>query len=205
MNSLNEVAPVTADEHLPLMHVSQGLSGSKDGKGIGELLDADTMETWVREYLTVQNSPANAAPLESASLRHPGGRAIRRSIVRGSGARTAFRMVIAAHHSPWDGIRDAVWSGFDRVARFGGFRLRMASGDRKVAGVLQKQKPATLRSPLAVVSRFNLLRLPVLLLPLQRGNENLPRFRVRHINESVSRAHCSASACRSASRCSFAN
>jgi hypothetical protein len=97
---------------VPTIHVEQGLRGSKDGKGIGDLADDGTVESWVQEYLRSDSPPDHATAFRygvRAEGRHAG-----QSFIE---AEASIRSEWSSErgHGPWEGIRDAVWAGFDRA------------------------------------------------------------------------------------------
>ncbi len=118
MPAANGIAP---DEYeppppLPTMRVEQGLLGSKDGKGIGDLADDDTIDGWVRDYL---DGHADAAdPMAAGAGFRYGvgaeGRYAGQSFVEAeAGLRSEWSS--EKNRAPWDTVRDAVWAGFDRA------------------------------------------------------------------------------------------
>ena len=54
------------EQKLPMAQVVQGLPGSKDGKGIGDLVDDETVGGWVRDYLAGRGETTDAGGLEPA-------------------------------------------------------------------------------------------------------------------------------------------
>jgi hypothetical protein len=118
----NLVNPTESDNYplsneLPILEVSGGVSGSKDGRGIGDLVDGRTIEVWVREYLLNRGTPSDVDELCLLKAFRFG--------VRNEG-RYAGQSFIDAEpeirsewcserdHPPWDSVRDAIWAGFDR-------------------------------------------------------------------------------------------
>jgi hypothetical protein len=97
---------------LGTMHVEQGLLGSKDGKGIGELADTETVDGWVRDYLA-QHAVGEeyGAAFRFGVLAE--GRYAGQSFVE---AEPTIRSEWSSERGqqPWDGVREAVWAGFDR-------------------------------------------------------------------------------------------
>lgn len=97
---------------VPTIHVEQGLRGSKDGKGIGDLANDEIVESWVQEYLTSDSSADHATAFRygvRAEGRHAG-----QSFIE---AEASIRSEWSSErgHAPWDAVRDAVWAGFDRA------------------------------------------------------------------------------------------
>jgi hypothetical protein len=103
----------TALDQLPFLQVDQGLVGGKDGKGIGHLVDADTIDVWVHAYLGERDGNA---VLESAYRYgvEAEGRYAGQSFVE---AEPMLRSEWSSERDrqPWDIVRDAVWAGFDRA------------------------------------------------------------------------------------------
>jgi hypothetical protein len=112
MSPNTEHASATLDP-LPILQVEQGLIGSKDGKGIGHLVDAETIDGWVRAYLSAHDG---GAVLETAFRYGVGaeGRYAGQSFVE---AEPVLRSEWSSERDrqPWDIVRDAVWAGFDRA------------------------------------------------------------------------------------------
>lgn len=101
---------------LPMMQVSQGVSGAKNGKGIGEMADADTINRWARDYLTGRTGDPNAEALALAfrfGVRAES-RFESRSFVEAE-AELRSEWSSQKEQLPWDEVRDSVWAGFDRA------------------------------------------------------------------------------------------
>lgn len=111
--------PLAADEmgdELPILQVSQGVGGTKDGKGIGDVADGDTVKRWARDYLTGHNADPNANVLTlafgfgvRAESRFAG-----QSFVEAE-AELRSEWSSQKEQLPWDVVRDSVWAGFDRA------------------------------------------------------------------------------------------
>lgn len=112
-----ENATQTIENQLPIVEVSSGVSGS-DGRGIGHLVNAKTIEGWMQEYLARRT---DTDAIESSKLV-----AAFQFGVRAEG-RYAGQSFIEAEPEvrsewscerdrlPWESVRDAVWAGFDRA------------------------------------------------------------------------------------------
>jgi hypothetical protein len=102
---------------LPILEVSGGVSGSKDGRGIGDLVDERTIEMWVREYLLDRETPSDVDELCLMNAFRFGvrteGRYAGQSFIE---AEPAIRSEWSSErgHLPWDSVRDTIWAGFDR-------------------------------------------------------------------------------------------
>lgn len=104
-------------QDLPILEVSGGVVGGKDGTGIGQLVSAETVEGWVRDYLKQGGSSGLDEAIVVAAFQH--------------GVQSEFNCAgqtfveaepkIRAEWSsvrgqqPWEAVRDAVWAGFDRA------------------------------------------------------------------------------------------
>ena len=112
MTPNTEQETATLDQ-LPILQVEQGLVGGKDGKGIGHLVDAQTIDGWVRAYL---GERAGNAVLEIAFRFgvEAEGRYAGQSFAE---AEPMLRSEWSSERDrqPWDSVRDAVWAGFDRA------------------------------------------------------------------------------------------
>ena len=101
------------EDGLPVLQVVGGLAGSKDGKGVGDIVDPVTVDGWVREYLAGKSDGKGLAIAfrfgVRAEARHAG-----RSFVE---AEPAVRAEWSCERGrlPWECVRDAVWAGFDRA------------------------------------------------------------------------------------------
>jgi hypothetical protein len=113
---LNSVGPdARTGDDLPLLEVQQGLGTSKDGHGIGDLVDPVTLNGWVSDYLASQSDPGDGA-LDlafrfgvRAEGRHAG-----RSFAEAE-AELRSEWASEKNHSPWDAVREAAYAGFDRA------------------------------------------------------------------------------------------
>jgi hypothetical protein len=103
------------DDKLPVLQAVQGLGATKDGHGIGDLVDAVTLDGWVRDYLAARPDAGDAA-LDlafrfgvHAESRHAG-----RSFAE---AEPELRSEWSSekNRAAWDAVRDAVYAGFDRA------------------------------------------------------------------------------------------
>lgn len=113
-----ENATLMVENKLPIVEVSGGVGGSKDGRGIGDLVNAITIESWVQDYL---NSRIERLPLDKAKVVLAFQFGVRAE------SRYAGQSFIEAEpevrsewscerdRSPWELVRDAVWAGFDRA------------------------------------------------------------------------------------------
>ncbi|HEV3440249.1 MAG TPA: hypothetical protein VG122_23040 [Gemmata sp.] len=112
-----ENAAQTVENRLPIVEVSSGVSGS-DGRGIGHLVDAKTIEEWVQEYLTGRTDPIATEPSKLVAAFQFGvqaeGRYAGQSFVE---AEPVVRSEWSCERDrlPWESVRDAVWAGFDRA------------------------------------------------------------------------------------------
>jgi hypothetical protein len=107
---------VSSVQDLPILEVSGGVDGGKDGTGIGQLVDADTLEAWVHEYLKQSGKPEMDKGVVVAAFNHgvqsevnyPGQTFIEAEPkIRAEWSSVRGRQ-------PWEEVRDAVWGGFDR-------------------------------------------------------------------------------------------
>lgn len=117
MRTTNEIAPVERDATLPLRQVAGYLPGSKDGKGIGNLADDDTVTAWFQSYLAGRPDGGDAAELEVAY--RFGARAeslyAGQSFVEVESELRSDWSAVKDRRTPWDRARDAAWAGFDRA------------------------------------------------------------------------------------------
>ena len=63
MHAAKEITPVVGNDQLSVSQIVQGLPGSKDGKGIGDLVDPDTMDHWIHDYLAACPASGDAVML----------------------------------------------------------------------------------------------------------------------------------------------
>ena len=98
---------------LPILQVAAGVHGSKDGKGIGDMVDAATMDAWVREYLAGRSDGKGLGIAFRFGVQSEG-RYAGQSFVD---AEPALRSEWSSERGrlPWECVRDAIWSGFDRA------------------------------------------------------------------------------------------
>jgi hypothetical protein len=117
MFASSENATQTVENRLPIVEVSSGVSGS-DGRGIGHLVDAKTIEEWVQEYLTGRTDPIAMEPSKLVAAFQFGvraeGRYAGQSFIE---AEPEVRSEWSCERDrlPWESVRDAVWAGFDRA------------------------------------------------------------------------------------------
>ncbi|MCE9562219.1 MAG: hypothetical protein K8U57_09215 [Planctomycetes bacterium] len=112
----NEITPVEGNSQLPLLQAAQGLAGSKDGKGVGDLADLATIDGWVHDYLAGEGDPADAKGMAAAfrfGVNADGRYAGQTFIETEPELRSEWSS--EKGHLPWDTVRDAVWAGFDRA------------------------------------------------------------------------------------------
>ena len=106
-------APVEPDRALPLAHTAQGLAGSKDGKGIGDLVDDEMVDGWVREYLGGRSDGMGLAIAFRFGVKAEGRYAGQSFVEAEPGLRSEWSS--ERGRLPWESVRDAVWAGFDRA------------------------------------------------------------------------------------------
>lgn len=109
-------SPQGEGDRLPLAEAAAGLAGSKDGKGIGDLVESATLDGWVREYLTRRGGGSSAQTMAAAfrfGARAEGRYAGQSFVEAEPGLRSEWSS--ERGNVPWDGVRDAVWAGFDRA------------------------------------------------------------------------------------------
>ena len=98
---------------LPMLEAAAALNGTKDGRGIGAFVDAETLGTWVAEYV---NGRGGITHLEGAFRFgvEAEGRFAGQSFIE---AEPEIRSEWSSERGrvPWDNVRDAVWAGFDRA------------------------------------------------------------------------------------------
>ena len=117
MRAINEIAPVERDDTLPIRQVAGALTGSKDGKGIGDLVDEHTVNAWVHNFLASQPGDSDAKVTETAfrfGVRADG-RFAGQSFVEAESELRSEWSSEKGPRTPWDRVRDAVWAGFDRA------------------------------------------------------------------------------------------
>jgi hypothetical protein len=107
--------PETIDTHaeLSILEAAAALPNSKDGRGIGEFVDAKMLESWVNDYLAGQSDETGRAIAFRFGVQAEG-RFAGQSFVE---AESELRSEWSSERVrlPWDGVRDAVWTGFDRA------------------------------------------------------------------------------------------
>jgi hypothetical protein len=103
-----------SDENaLPILQAAAGLTSSKDGKGIGHIVDEATVDVWILDYLAGQSDGKGLGIAfrygVQAEVRHVG-----LSFVE---AEPEIRSEWSSERGklPWESVRDAVWAGFDRA------------------------------------------------------------------------------------------
>jgi hypothetical protein len=99
-----------------MLQASQGVPGAKDGKGIGDVADGDTINRWARDYLTGHYGDSNAGQLTVAfrfGVRAEGRFAGQSFIEAEAELRSEWSS--QKEQLPWDTVRDSVWAGFDRA------------------------------------------------------------------------------------------
>ena len=112
-----EIASRNVENPLPIVEVSGGVHNSKDGKGIGDLVDMETIEAWVREYLNNRKASDEDREILAAAFQF----GVRNEGPHAGQSFIEAEPVIRAEwssergHVPWDSVRDAVWAGFDRA------------------------------------------------------------------------------------------
>jgi hypothetical protein len=98
---------------LPILEAAAALPGAKDGSGIGQFVDEQTLRAWIEDYRARGHDfEGLEAAFEygvQAEARFAG-----LSFVE---AEPELRSQWSSErgHAPWDGVRDALWSGFDRA------------------------------------------------------------------------------------------
>lgn len=102
---------------LPYAEVSGGVNHTKGGKGIGDLVDAETIKAWVREYLLRRKDSQEIDEQMLVCAFQFGVRAEGR--FGGQTFIDAEPLIRSEWSSergnlPWEAVRDAVWAGFDR-------------------------------------------------------------------------------------------
>jgi hypothetical protein len=97
----------------PLLQAAAGLTGSKDGKGIGDIADPVTVDGWVAEYLAARSDGKGLAIAFRFGVQAES-RYVGQSFVE---AEPAIRSEWSSERGrlPWESVRDAIWAGFDRA------------------------------------------------------------------------------------------
>jgi len=107
-----------SDERLSIAEVSSGVRGSKDGRGIGHLVDNQTIDGWEDEY---RKGRSTEPGIDEPSVRlafqfgvRAEGRYAGKSFIE---AEPEVRSEWSCERGrlPWENVRDAVWAGFDRA------------------------------------------------------------------------------------------
>jgi hypothetical protein len=118
MLASSELASQKVENPLSIVEASAGVSHTKGGKGIGDLVDVKTIEAWVGEYRgnRTDNNQIDEKQLFVAfqyGVRAEG-RFAGQSFVE---AEPEIRAEWSSERGqlPWDSVRDAVWAGFDRA------------------------------------------------------------------------------------------
>jgi hypothetical protein len=118
MSAPFEIAAKSVENPLPIVEASGGVSHSKDGKGIGDLVDVNIIDLWVREYLSNRTGEDSIDRENLVSAFQFGvrteGRFAGQSFVEGE-PEIRSEWSSERGHLPWESVRDAVWSGFDRA------------------------------------------------------------------------------------------
>jgi hypothetical protein len=115
-----EASSQSSESRLAMAEVSQGVPGSKDGRGIGDLVDRKTIEEWANQYLAENNSrDESQLGVASAVAAFQFGvqaesRLAGQSFIE---AEPQIRSEWSSERNrlPWECVRDAVWAGFDRA------------------------------------------------------------------------------------------
>jgi hypothetical protein len=113
-----EVASRNVENPLPIVEVSGGVRHSKDGKGIGDLVDVETIDAWVGEYLSNRKITSNEdrevlAAAFQFGVRNEGPHAGQSFIEAEPEIRADWSS--ERGHVSWESVRDAIWAGFDRA------------------------------------------------------------------------------------------
>jgi hypothetical protein len=101
------------EPELPLLDAAAALPSAKDGSGIGQFVDMKTLQAWIKDY---RAGGKDANGLEAA-FRYGVEAEARFAGLSFVEAEPELRSEWSAEcgRVPWDSIRDAVWSGFDRA------------------------------------------------------------------------------------------
>lgn len=116
-----ETGSQDSESRLAMAEVSGGVPGSKDGRGIGDLVDRKTIEEWARQYLAERGGGRESGEVEESSMvtafqfgvRAEGPYAGQSFIEAEPQIRSEWSS--ARNQLPWECVRDAVWAGFDRA------------------------------------------------------------------------------------------
>lgn len=118
MLEISEKPAQSNNERQSIAEVSSGVSHSKDGRGIGDFVDLQTIEGWVGEY---RKSRTDEHGLDEPSVKkafqfgvRAEGRYAGKSFIE---AEPEVRSEWSSERGqlPWESVRDAVWAGFDRA------------------------------------------------------------------------------------------
>jgi len=116
MDLTNDIKPEVDDNQLPLLQAAQGMVDTKDGKGIGDLVNPNLLASWVHDFLIGRGDPLDQQGMAIAFRFgvKADGRYAGQSFVE---TESQLRADWAAEkcHIPWDKVREAVWAGFDRA------------------------------------------------------------------------------------------
>ena len=118
MFDISENSAQTSDDRLSIAEVSSGVTGSKDGRGIGHLVDLPTIDGWVDQYQKSRTAENTADELTVKMAFQFGvqaeGRYAGKSFIE---AEPELRSEWSCERGrlPWETVRDAVWAGFDRA------------------------------------------------------------------------------------------
>jgi hypothetical protein len=98
---------------LPMLEAAATLTGAKDGRGIGQFVDTKTLRAWIEDYRT---GGKDTTGLEAA-FQYGVEAEARFAGLSFVEAEADIRSEWSSEKGrvPWDGVRDAVWSGFDRA------------------------------------------------------------------------------------------
>jgi len=101
------------EDALPLLQAAAGLNGSKDGKGIGDIVDPATVDAWLAEYLSGRSDGKGLAIAFRFGVRAEGRHAGLSFVEAEPWIRSEWSS--ERGRLPWESVRDAVWAGFDRA------------------------------------------------------------------------------------------
>jgi len=98
---------------LPMLEAAAALPGAKDGSGIGQFVDEKTLQGWINDY-RAGGKDANG---QESAFQYGVEAEARFAGLSFMEAESELRSEWSAERGqvPWDTIRDAVWSGFDRA------------------------------------------------------------------------------------------
>jgi hypothetical protein len=116
MNTVIESIAGNGTDELPILQAAQGLDGSKDGTGIGNLAADGVVAGWASEYLAAKGDPADREALAEAfrfGVRADGWSEGKSFVETEPQLRSEWSS--QKNRLPWDTVRDAAWAGFDRA------------------------------------------------------------------------------------------